>query len=208
MICFLGISNFLEMILSFPFYCFLLFLCIDHWGRLSHLSLLFFGTLHSNGYIFPLLLCLLLLSFSQLFVRPPQTTILPFCISFSWGWSWSLSPVQCHKLLSIVLQALCLSDLRELPDIQAGFRRGREKPESKLPTLLDHRKSKRVPEKHVLLLYWLHQSLWPCGSPQTGKFFKRWEYQTTWPASWEICMQVRKQQLELDMEQQTGSKSG
>ena len=35
---------------------------------------------------------------------------------------------------------------------------------------------------------------------------KRWEHQTTWPASWEICMQVRKQQLELDMEQQTGSK--
>ena len=34
----------------------------------------------------------------------------------------------------------------------------------------------------------------------------RWEYQTTWPASCEICMQVRKQQLELDMEQQTGSK--
>ena len=40
-----------------------------------------------------------------------------------------------------------------------------------------------------------------------GEFWKRWEYQTTWPASWEICMQVRKQQLELDMEQQTGSKS-
>ena len=39
-----------------------------------------------------------------------------------------------------------------------------------------------------------------------GKFWKRWEYQTTWPASWEACMQVRKQQLELDMEQQTGSK--
>ena len=39
-----------------------------------------------------------------------------------------------------------------------------------------------------------------------GKFWKRWEYQTTWPASWEICMQVRKQQLELDMEQQTNSK--
>ena len=39
-----------------------------------------------------------------------------------------------------------------------------------------------------------------------GKFFKRWEYQTTWPASWEIYKQVRKQQLELDMEQQTGSK--
>ena len=39
-----------------------------------------------------------------------------------------------------------------------------------------------------------------------GKFFKRWEYHTTLPASWEICMLIRKQQLELDMEQQTGSK--
>ena len=39
-----------------------------------------------------------------------------------------------------------------------------------------------------------------------GKFLKRWEYQTTWPASWEICMQIKKQQLELDTEQQTGSK--
>ena len=39
-----------------------------------------------------------------------------------------------------------------------------------------------------------------------GKFWKRCEYQTTWPASWEICMQTRKQQVELDMEQQTGSK--
>ena len=45
-----------------------------------------------------------------------------------------------------------------------------------------------------------HNKLW--------KFFKRWEYQTTWPASWEICMQVRKEQLELDMEKQAGSKSG
>ena len=41
-----------------------------------------------------------------------------------------------------------------------------------------------------------------------GKFFKRWEYQTTWPASWEICVQVKKQQLELDMEQQMGPKLG
>ena len=41
-----------------------------------------------------------------------------------------------------------------------------------------------------------------------GKFWNRWEYQATWPASWEICMQIKKQQLELNMEQQTGSKSG
>ena len=43
-----------------------------------------------------------------------------------------------------------------------------------------------------------HNKLW--------KILKDTEYQTTWPASWEICMQVRKQQLELDMEQQTDSK--
>ena len=43
-----------------------------------------------------------------------------------------------------------------------------------------------------------HNKLW--------KIWKRWEYQTTWPACWETCIQVRKQQLELDMEQQTGSK--
>ena len=75
--------------------------------------------------------------------------------------------------------------------------------------LLDHWKSKRVPEKHLLLLYWLSQSLWLCGSQQTGKFFKRWEYQTTWPVSWETCMQDKKQQLELDMDSsRTGSKLG
>ena len=47
-----------------------------------------------------------------------------------------------------------------------------------------------------------------CGSQQIGKFLKRWEYQTTLPASSETCMQVKKQQLEPDMEQQTGSKLG
>ena len=41
-----------------------------------------------------------------------------------------------------------------------------------------------------------------------GKFLKKWKYHTTWPASWEICMQVKKQQLEPDMEQKAGSKLG
>jgi len=64
-----------------------------------------------ESFLFSLfLICFLfffsLLFFSQLFVRLPQTAILLFCISFSWGWSWSLSPVQCHKPLSIVLQVL------------------------------------------------------------------------------------------------------
>jgi len=53
--------------------------------ELSYLSLLFFGTLHSNGFIFPFRLCFSHLFFSQLFVRPAQTAILLFCISFSWS---------------------------------------------------------------------------------------------------------------------------
>ena len=54
---------------------------------------------------------------------------------------------------------------------------------------------------HLLLLYWLCQSLWLCRSQQTVEnSSKRREYQTIWPASLEICMQVKKQQLELDME--------
>ena len=47
-----------------------------------------------------------------------------------------------------------------------------------------------------------------CITTNYGKFLKRWEYQTTLPASWEVCIQVKKQELELDMEQQTGSKEG
>ena len=96
---------FLTRSLVFPI---LLFSSISlHWSlRKPYLSLLFFGTLHSNGYIFPFLLCFLLLFFSQLFVRPPQTALLLFCISFPCGWSWFLSPVQCHEPPSIVHQAL------------------------------------------------------------------------------------------------------
>ena len=87
---------------------------------------------------------------------------------------------------------------QEFSDVQAGFIKGRTQ-RSNCQHPLDHRKNKGVPEKHLLLLYWLHQSVWLCRSQQTGKFFNRWEYQTTLPASWEICMQVKKQQLELDM---------
>ena len=49
-----------------------------------------------------------------------------------------------------------------------------------------------------------HLTMWI--TTNCGKFLQRWGYQTTLPASWEICMQVKKQQLEPDMEQHTGSK--
>ena len=80
---------------------------------------------------------------------------------------------------------------------------------------LNHRKSKRIPEKHLLLLHFFWMDTINCGKPffwmdtiNCGKFLKRWGYQTTLPASCETCMQVKKQQLKWDMEQQTGSKLG
>ena len=68
---------FLKRSQSFPFYYFPLFLFIDPLGRLSLLPLLFFGTLHSGEYIFPFILCLLILFFPQLSARPHYTT---FCL--------------------------------------------------------------------------------------------------------------------------------
>ena len=106
------------------------------------------------------------------------------------------------KVMLKILQARLQQYVnRELPDVQVGFRKGRGTKGQIANIHWVIRKSKRVPEKHLFLLSWLCQSLWLCGLQQTEKFFNRWEYQTTWPASWEICMQIRKQQLELDMEQ-------
>ena len=101
----LGISSFLEKISCLSnSIIFLYFLAlISEESFLSLLAILW--TLHSNGYIFPFLLCLLLL-FSQLFISPSETTILPSWGSFSFGSFWSLPPVQCYKPLPTVLQAL------------------------------------------------------------------------------------------------------
>ena len=84
-----------------------------------------------------------------------------------------------------------------------------EEPEIKLPISVGSSNKQESSRKNLLLLCWLCKSLWLCGSQKNcGKFFERWEYQTSWPDTWENCMQVRKQQLELDMEHQTGSKWG
>ena len=103
--CSLGSSNFLEEIST-----------ISH----SVVFFYFFALVTEEGFLispcYSWELCILMgLSFlflfafrfsSQIFVRPSQTAIFPFCISFSWRWSWSLSAVQCHEPPSIVHQAL------------------------------------------------------------------------------------------------------
>ena len=82
-----------------------------------------------------------------------------------------------------------------------------EEPEIKLPTSPGSSKKQESSRKtSISALMTMPKPLTVWITIHCGKFFKRWEYQTTWPASWETYMQVRKQQLELDMEQQTGSK--
>ena len=82
-----------------------------------------------------------------------------------------------------------------------------EEAEIKLPTSVGSSKKQESSRKtSVSALLTVPKPLTVWITINCGKFWERWEYQTNWPASWEICMQVRKQQLELDMEQQTGSK--
>ena len=82
-----------------------------------------------------------------------------------------------------------------------------EEPEIKLPTSAGSWKRQETSRKtSISALLTMPKPLTVWITINCGKFWKRWEYQTTWSTSWEICMQDRKQQLELDMEQKTGSK--
>ena len=94
---------------------------------------------------------------------------------------------------------------RELTDVQAGFREGRGTRDqiANVHWIMEKESSKKT---FISALLTMPKPLTVWITINCGKFWKRWEYQTTWPASWEICIQVRKQQLERDMEQQTGSK--
>ena len=96
----------------------------------------------------------------------------------------------------------------ELPNVQAGFRKGRGT-RDQIANIRWIIENAREFQKNIYFCfidyakafdYVDHNKLW--------KILKKWEYQATWPASWKICVQVKKQQLELDMEYQTGSKSG
>ena len=94
----------------------------------------------------------------------------------------------------------------ELPVVQAGFRKGRgaRNQIANIRWIIKNEESSRKTSISALLTMPKPLTMWI--TIDCGKFWKRWEYQTMWLASWETCMQVRKQQLELDMEQQTGSK--
>ena len=97
---------------------------------------------------------------------------------------------------------------QELPDVKAGFRKGRGTRDqiANICCIIEKARNSRKMSTSALLITPEPLTMWI--RTTCGKFFKRWECQTTFPSSWEICMQVKKQQLELDMEQLIGSKLG
>ena len=111
------------------------------------------------------------------------------------------------KVMLKILQARLQQYVNhELLDVQAGFRKGRGTRDQIANIRWIIEKAREFQKTSTSALLTMPKPLTVWTTTNCGKFLKRWEYQTTWPASWETYMQVRKQQLELDMEQQTGSK--
>ena len=112
------------------------------------------------------------------------------------------------KVMLKILQARLQQYVnRELAGVQARFRKGRGTRDHIANIHWIIKKAREFQKKtftFASLTMLKPLTVWITAN--YGKFFKRWEYQTIWPASWEICMQVKKEQLELDMEQWTGFK--
>ena len=94
----------------------------------------------------------------------------------------------------------------ELPDVQAGFRKGRGT-RDQIANICWIIEKAREFQKSIYFCFIDYAKAFDCVDHNNlWEILEEMEYQTTWPASWSICMQVRKQQLELDMEKQTGSR--
>ena len=95
---------------------------------------------------------------------------------------------------------------QELPDVQSEFRKGRGI-RGQIANIFWITEKAREFQKNIYFCFIDYAQAFDCvDHNKLEKFWKWWEYQTTWPASWETCMQVRKQQLELDKGEQTCSK--
>ena len=113
---------------------------------------------------------------------------------------------QASKVMLKILQARLQQYVNhEFPDVQPGFRKGRGT-RDQIANIHWIIEKAREFQKNTYFCFIDYAKAFVWITTNYGKFLKRWEYQTPWPASWEIWMQIKKQQLELDMEQQTASK--
>ena len=112
------------------------------------------------------------------------------------------------KIMLKILQTRFQQNMNhELPDVQAGFGKGRGT-RHQIANILWITEKAREFQKNIYFCFSDFAKAFIWITTNCGTFLKRWEYKTTWPASWEICMLDEKQQLEPDVEQQTGSKLG
>ena len=97
---------------------------------------------------------------------------------------------------------------RELPDVQAGFRKGRGT-RDQIANIHWNIDKERVLQENIYFCFINYAKAFDCvDHNKLWKILQEMEYQTTWAVSWETCKQIKKQQVEPDMKQQTGSKSG
>ena len=103
------------------------------------------------------------------------------------------------KIMLKILQARLQQYVNhECPDVQAGFRKGRETRDQIANICWITEKTGDF-QKNIYFCFFDYAKAFVWITINCGQFWKRWEYQTTWPASWEICIEVRKQQLELNL---------
>ena len=121
--------------------------------------------------------------------------------------SWLSHTHLTSKVMLKILQAGLQQYVNcELPDVEAGFRKGRGTRDQIANIHWIIKKAKEF-QKNIYFCFIDYAKAFDCVyHNKLWKILQSWEYQTTWPACWEVCMQVKKQHLELDMEQQTGSK--
>ena len=136
-------------------------------------------------------------------------------VFFAWYWQcqrifklqYNCTHFTSSKILLKILQAKLQQYVNwELPDVQAGFRKGRGSGDQ--ISKISWRKQGKFRKTSISASLTMLKPLSVWITTNCGKFLKRWEYQTTLRLSWETCIQVKKQQLEPDVEQLTGSKLG
>ena len=136
-------------------------------------------------------------------IKAPLLVISSHCCFYSRFQVFLMKPEHSEEIWCYLTQQYMN---HELKDVKAGFRKGRGTRDQIATSAGSLKKQESSRKTSISALLTMPKPLTMWITRNCGKFWKRWKYQTTWPASWETCMQVRKQQLELDMEQQTGSK--
>ena len=133
---------------------------------------------------------------SSVFIPVPKKGNTKECSNY---WTIALISHTSKVMLKILQVRLQQYMNQEIPDVQTGFRKGRGTRDQIAKSIGSSKKqeSSRKTSTSAFLTMPKPSTVWI--TTNCVKFWKRWEYQTTWPASWEICMQVKKQQLELDI---------